>query len=204
MKRPGDPPVTALIQPSGHQTPRPGRHDPCTPRAGTGLMGRGTSNVLSYRYATGPIRAVPDPPRPMSLLSRAVGALTASGPLRDPIPLRMWPATNGPGRRNTGVCAGHHLGGAPRRNRTGDPILTMDRRPSAVLTALLAGRAAPSVAKLWAQCRTIKTHSDRRQLRSCRLHSGCTRPTIVRRIVFGALAVAEGTGLRGHAILPGD
>jgi hypothetical protein len=45
-----------------------------------GLMGRGTSNVLSYRYATGPIRAVPDPPRPMLLLSSAVGALTASGP----------------------------------------------------------------------------------------------------------------------------
>ena len=32
----------------------------------------------------------------------------------------------------------------------GSPILTMDRRPSAVLTAVLAGRAAPSVAQLWA------------------------------------------------------
>src|SRR5215208_1639101 len=28
--------------------------------------------------------------------------------------------------------------GAPRRNRTGDPILTMDRRPSAVLTGVFA------------------------------------------------------------------
>jgi hypothetical protein len=27
-------------------------------------------------------------------------------------------------------------GGAPRRNRTGDPILTMHRRPSAVLSAV--------------------------------------------------------------------
>jgi hypothetical protein len=34
-------------------------------------------------------------------------------------------------------------GGAPRRNRTGDPILTMDRRPSAVLSRVLAGRTEP-------------------------------------------------------------
>jgi hypothetical protein len=31
-------------------------------------------------------------------------------------------------RPPTGVCAGHRLGGAPRRNRTGDPILTIDAR----------------------------------------------------------------------------
>ena len=34
-------------------------------------------------------------------------------------------------------------GGAPRRNRTGDPILTMDRRLSAVLTDVFAGRLVP-------------------------------------------------------------
>jgi hypothetical protein len=34
-------------------------------------------------------------------------------------------------------------GGAPRRNRTGDPILTMDRTLSAVLTGVLAGRVTP-------------------------------------------------------------
>jgi hypothetical protein len=28
----------------------------------------------------------------------------------------------------TSVCTGYRLGGAPRRNRTGDPILTMDTR----------------------------------------------------------------------------
>ena len=38
---------------------------------------------------------------------------------------------------------------SPRRNRTGDPILTMDRQPSAVLTRIVAGRPAPSVAQLW-------------------------------------------------------
>jgi hypothetical protein len=42
-------------------------------------------------------------------------------------------------------------GGAPRRNRTGDPILTMDRRPSAVLARVFAGWTRPYVAKLWAQ-----------------------------------------------------
>jgi hypothetical protein len=35
------------------------------------------------------------------------------------------------------------VGGAPRRNRTGDPILTMDRRPSAVLSRVLACRTGP-------------------------------------------------------------
>ena len=34
-------------------------------------------------------------------------------------------------------------GGAPRRNRTGDPILTMDRQPSAVLSHVFAGRMGP-------------------------------------------------------------
>src|SRR5829696_8472593 len=34
-------------------------------------------------------------------------------------------------------------GGAPRRNRTGDPILTMNRRPSAVLTRVFAARPTP-------------------------------------------------------------
>jgi hypothetical protein len=37
--------------------------------------------------------------------------------------LRPNPAPN---VKMTSVCAGHRLGGAPRRNRTGDPILTMD------------------------------------------------------------------------------
>jgi hypothetical protein len=41
--------------------------------------------------------------------------------------------------------------GAPRRNRTGDPILTMDRRPSAVLSVVLAAHATPYVPQLWAQ-----------------------------------------------------
>jgi hypothetical protein len=43
-----------------------------TASAGTTLTGRGTSNVLSYRYATSPIRAIPDTPQPKLLLSRAI------------------------------------------------------------------------------------------------------------------------------------
>jgi hypothetical protein len=48
--------------------------------AGYDAHGRGTSNVLSYRYATSQNRAIPDTPRPTLLLSRAISALTARGP----------------------------------------------------------------------------------------------------------------------------
>src|SRR5512132_2968597 len=46
------------------------------------------------------------------------------------------------------VCAGHRLGGAPRRNRTGDPILTMEPPGTAVRTAVSPRRARPSGPKL--------------------------------------------------------
>jgi hypothetical protein len=39
-------------------------------------------------------------------------------------------------------------GGAPRRNRTGDPILTMEPPGTAVRNAVSPGRAQPSVPKL--------------------------------------------------------
>ena len=41
--------------------------------------------------------------------------------------------------------------GAPRRNRTGDPILTMDRQPSAVLAGVSAGGSTPWMPQLCAQ-----------------------------------------------------
>src|SRR5215216_19890 len=46
------------------------------------------------------------------------------------------------------VFAGHRLGGAPRRNRTGDPILTMEPPGTAVRTAVSPGDARPSGPKL--------------------------------------------------------
>ena len=54
----------------------------------------------------------------------------------------------GPNVKMTSVCAGHRLGGAPRRNRTGDPILTMEPPGTAVRTAVCAGEARPSGPKL--------------------------------------------------------
>ena len=97
VQRPGDPPVTALLQPSGHQKAHPG--PPCPPpatSAGTTLAGRGTSNVLSYRYATSPA-------------SRHTGYSTTNVPgqrgywrfdgpltLRGPVPPRMWSAATAP------------------------------------------------------------------------------------------------------------
>src|SRR5215218_8301662 len=81
MKRPGDPPVTVLIHRAAHQKPaRVGMTLPPAASAGTTLRGRGTSNVLSYRYATSPIRAVPDTPQPKLLVSRVISALAASCP----------------------------------------------------------------------------------------------------------------------------
>ena len=51
----------------------------------------------------------------------------------------------------TSVSAGQSGCGAPRRNRTGDPILTMNRQPSAVLASVLAAHDGPSGAKVCAQ-----------------------------------------------------
>jgi hypothetical protein len=77
MKRPGEP-LSRPIPPSGPPEATPGRHDPLlAASAGTTLRDQGISNVLSCRYATSPIRAIPDTPRPKLLLSRAMSALTA-------------------------------------------------------------------------------------------------------------------------------
>jgi hypothetical protein len=48
----------------------------------------------------------------------------------------------------TSANAGHRLGRAPRRNRTGDPILTMEPPGTAVRTAVSPGRARPLGPKL--------------------------------------------------------
>jgi hypothetical protein len=58
------------------------------------------------------------------------------------------PAHASPNTKTTTVCAGHRLGGAPRRNRTGDPILTMEPPGTAVRTAVSPARARPSRPKL--------------------------------------------------------
>jgi hypothetical protein len=46
-------------------------------------------------------------------------------------------------RLGTGPCLTCRFGWSPRRNRTGDPIFTMDRRPSAVLGRVFAARMTP-------------------------------------------------------------
>jgi hypothetical protein len=53
------------------------------------------------------------------------------------------PRRTGPNAKITSVCAGHRLGGAPRRNRTGDPILTMEPPGTAVRDAVSPGHARP-------------------------------------------------------------
>ena len=48
-----------------------------------------------------------------------------------------------------------------------DPILTMDRRPSAVLSGVFAARATPQVAKLWGQLRRPRWSRTRVFPRRC-------------------------------------
>jgi hypothetical protein len=78
------------------------------------------------------------------------------------------PPQTPPGRRGmTSVCGGHRLSGAPRRNRTGDPILTMEPPGTAVRTAVLAGNARPSGSKLSVLLRPSYAFTSRQTLR-CR------------------------------------
>jgi hypothetical protein len=65
----------------------------------------------------------------------------------DPIRTGMGSPSRGR-RRPTGVCAVQCLCGAPRRNRTGDPILTMEPPGTAVRTAVPPAHARPSGQKL--------------------------------------------------------
>ena len=51
--------------------------------------------------------------------------------------------STGPSAELTSVSAGHRVGGAPRRNRTGDPILTMEPPGTAVRTAVSPARVRP-------------------------------------------------------------
>ena len=67
----------------------------------------------------------------------------------------------------TSVCTGRRLGRAPRRNRTGDPILTMEPPGTAVRTAVLAGNARPSGSKLSVLLRPSYAFTSRQTLR-CR------------------------------------
>jgi hypothetical protein len=144
QEAPGDPSVTALLQPSGPPTATPGRHDPSRPPRAQVQHAEVERPVMCSVTAMRPvqIRAQPDAPLLTLLLSRGRCALMASWPFASHSNADAV-VDNGSGRRLTSVSAGQSLCGAPRRNRTGDPILTMDRRPSAVLTRVFAARAAP-------------------------------------------------------------
>jgi hypothetical protein len=61
----------------------------------------------------------------------------------------LWTADASPNATTTSVYAGQRLCGAPRRNRTGDPILTMYPRPTAMRPCVFLGRSGPKVVKLW-------------------------------------------------------
>src|SRR5215216_2394046 len=56
----------------------------------------------------------------------------------------LWTVDDSANATTTSACAGQSLCGAPRRNRTGDPILTMEPPGTAVRTAVSPGHARPS------------------------------------------------------------
>ena len=114
-----DPPERATRSPPGSAWPfrLPGSAD-------TTLTGQGIGNVLSYRYAPSPESSHARYSMTKALVSRAIGAQRRADPSH-PIPLRMWPAA----RARDGDSLAFLLVRAvrsPRRNRTGDPILTID------------------------------------------------------------------------------
>jgi hypothetical protein len=76
-------------------------------------------------------------------------------------------STRPPDRKLTSVSAGHSLCGAPRRNRTGDPILTMEPPGTAVRSAVSPGRARPSWPKLSVLFRLSYAFSNCTPTRSC-------------------------------------
>jgi hypothetical protein len=69
--------------------------------------------------------------------------------------LRNKASGSSPDMGPSSVSAGQNMCGAPRRNRTGDPILTMDRRTSAVLSGIFAGHSVPQRPQLWGQLASI-------------------------------------------------
>jgi hypothetical protein len=126
--------VTALIRPSCRPEATLGSASPCRlPRArvrDSQPRGQGRAQL--------PLCDQPDSGHTGYFTTKvtaqqAIDALTACGRRRIPFhyrcgrPQRLRTAT-------TSVSAVQGLCGAPRRNRTGDPILTMDRQPSAVLS----------------------------------------------------------------------
>jgi hypothetical protein len=62
--------------------------------------------------------------------------------------IALWTVDASSNPTTTSVCAGQGRCGAPRRNRTGDPILTMEPPGTAVRTGVSPAQARPSGPKL--------------------------------------------------------
>ena len=130
----------------GCTTPPEGHTAPDAPRPSMTLTGRGPGmcSVTAMRPAQN--RAVPDTD---DQRCRSAGLL-ALWRRADPSHPHSITDVVGDGceRRLNSISAGESLCGAPRRNRTGDPILTMEPPGTAVRKLVSAGRARPSVPKL--------------------------------------------------------
>jgi hypothetical protein len=113
------------------------------------------------------------PNRPLNLQSRcATGLPRTDRPwILIAHPNKGWVLRTKDGSSNattTSVLAGQRMCGAPRRNRTGDPILTMNLAVTAVRTAISPAHARPLGPKLSVLFRRSYAFS---QTYSCRLAS---------------------------------
>jgi len=143
VRRPGNPPATALTNRAVDRKPRPGRHDPSAGRE----RGHGTHKPIGQGCAQLPLCDQPDSSQTgystaKVAAQQAISPSTASQPFASHSNAEVV-SYNCSGRRPTSVCAGQSLCGAPRRNRTGDPILTMEPPGTAVRMIVLPGRARP-------------------------------------------------------------
>ena len=103
--------------------------------AGRTLTGRGPGmcSVTAMRPAQN--RAVPDTDDQRCCSAGLLALWRRADPLHPHSTTDV--VGDGCERRLNSISAGQSMCGAPRRNRTGDPILTMDRQPSAVLSHVL-------------------------------------------------------------------
>jgi hypothetical protein len=103
-------------------------------------------NGLSIRCAT---QAAPRPTSECA--ARRLLRTDRSIASRRRILMRMRPVSSVPERELTSVCAGQQWYGAPRRNRTGDTILTMNLGNGAVPLRVFAAQRKPCGAHVWDQ-----------------------------------------------------
>jgi hypothetical protein len=115
-----------------------------------GLAGLGTAALRPVMCSASAVPIEPGCLIEANCRSEGLSRTTRPWPSQH-IPRWMWLPRTASKQKLSSVCAGHRVGGAPRRNRTADPILTMEPPGTAVRNPVSPGRARPSRPKLSVQ-----------------------------------------------------